>query len=264
MTARIVFVISPIGAPGSVEHRRYWLTLEYVIKKAFDGDEWTVVRADEEASPDSITTQVIGRIVNSDIVVADLTDHNPNVFYELAVAHGYQKPVVHMMQTGQKVPFDVIDQRVIFYDLADPESVDKARRSLRSSIDWLNENPGQSRNPLSAFDQFAEISSASDGGEAVALALQQLTRQVSRIEARQRVSSPYGVTSQEDDIRWRLDAIRRERSRLLARRRAAEEAGEELLDPVLTHEMQVMWAEEQRLRSLLEEREVGPASGELG
>ncbi len=185
-TTKSVFVISPIGSPGTPEHRRYKNTLDYVVKKAFTAPEWDVVRADEETSPDSITTQVIGRIVESDLIIADLTDHNPNVFYELAVAHGYKKPVIHMMQVGQKVPFDVVDQRVIFYDLTDPESVDKARSGLTSSAAWLTANPGQTRNPLSAYDQFSAISSASGGGEAgeaVAGAIEALGRQVARLEA---------------------------------------------------------------------------------
>lgn len=184
---KTIFVISPIGSTGTAEHRRYRNTLEYIVKKAFHAPDYAVVRADEETSPDSITTQVIGRIVESDLIIADLTDHNPNVFYELAVAHGYQKPVIHMMQSGQKVPFDVVDQRVIFYDLTDPESVDKARGGLIASAEWLEANSGQTRNPLSAYGQFSAISSASGGGEAgdaVALALESLSRQVARLESR--------------------------------------------------------------------------------
>lgn len=182
--SKSIFVISPIGSAGTPEHRRYRLTLDYIVKKAFFAPDWEVVRADDETSPDSITTQVIGRIVESDLIIADLTDHNPNVFYELAVAHGYQKRVIHMMEEGQKVPFDVVDQRVIFYDLADPESVDNARTGLINSAKWLDDNPGQARNPLSAHGQFSAISSASGGGadgRAVAEALESLSGQVARL-----------------------------------------------------------------------------------
>lgn len=207
MGKRTVFVISPIGSPGTTEHRRYWLTLEYIVKKAFQGDEWEVVRADEETSPDSITTQVIGRIVDADIIVADLTDHNPNVFYELAVAHGYQKPVVHLMQDGQNVPFDVVDQRVIFYDLADPESVDKAWRALSASVSWLDDNPGQARNPLSAYGQFSAISSEGSGGAVVAEAIEDLSRRVSQLDRQIQVDRRHSRRSQEDDLRMHASAL---------------------------------------------------------
>ncbi|WP_454115253.1 hypothetical protein [Microbacterium lacticum] len=248
MATRTVFVISPIGSPGSVEHRRYWLTLEYIVKKAFQGDEWQVVRADEETSPDSITTQVIGRIVEADLIVADLTDHNPNVFYELAVAHGYQKPVIHLMQDGQKVPFDVVDQRVIFYDLADPESVDKARQALKGSVKWLDANPGQSRNPLSAYGQFSAISSASGGGEAgeaVAEALERLSRQVARMEARQRADRPRSPRTVDEDLAHRMNRLRYERGRIAQRRRNGEDVDDEL---------HALMLEEERLRSFMEAR----------
>lgn len=187
-TERTVFVISPIGSPGTPEHRRAALVLEYIIRRAFI-EGWKVIRADLESSPDSITTQVIGRIVDSDMIVADLTDHNPNVFYELAVAHGYSKPVIHLMQEGQKVPFDVVDQRVIFYDLTDPESVDKAIRGLRASAKWLDEHGGESRNPLSSFGQFRAIRDTDApgvDGDALVSALSSLSRQVSKLERRVR------------------------------------------------------------------------------
>lgn len=266
MSARTVFVISPIGSPGSVEHRRYWLTLEYIVKKAFAGNEWEVVRADEETSPDSITTQVIGRIVEADIVVADLTDHNPNVFYELAVAHGYQKPVVHLMQDGQKVPFDVVDQRVIFYDLADPESVDKARQALRGSVKWLDANPGQSRNPLSAYGQFSAISSASgggDAGEAVAIALERLTRQVSRMEARQRTDRSRAPRGMDQEFMMRLDRLNSEREHVAHLRRQAEAEGDENRAAELARAHNELMIEEDRLeRHLMELRKGRPRAGE--
>ena len=186
-TARTAFVVSPIGSPGTPEHRRSLLTLTYIVKKALPEPAWKVVRADEESAPDSITAQVVGRIVESDLIVADLTDHNPNVFYELAVAHGYGKNVIHLLQKGQNVPFDVVDQRVIFYDLTDPESVDSAVRGVTSAQAWLDENPGQARNPISSFGQFKAIAAgASEGdvGSAVAEALSSLSRQVRRLEAR--------------------------------------------------------------------------------
>lgn len=262
MVKRTVFVISPIGSPGTVEHRSYWLMLEYIVKKAFAGDEWEVVRADEETSPDSITTQVIGRIVESDIIIADLTDHNPNVFYELAVAHGYQKPVIHLIKDGQKVPFDVVDQRVIFYDLADPESVDKAREALRASVKWLDNNPGQSRNPLSAYEQFSAISSASGGGDAgevVANALERLTRQVSRMEARLPLARPRVPRSRDEEFSVRLNNLRHQRNLLKERHAVLKEMGEDLRTLELEREMNTLMQEEEEL---LHSLHYGTAPGE--
>lgn len=183
-----VFVISPIGAAGTDNHTRFKMSLKYIIKKALPVEQWQVVRADEESAPDSITGQVIGRIRESDIIVADLSDHNPNVFYELAVAHGYKRPVIHLMEDGQKVPFDVGDQRVIFYDLTNPESVDEAVKSLRRAVAEIPANGEYvGRNPLTQYEQFATIrggEASEDAGPAVADALSVLTREVSRLARR--------------------------------------------------------------------------------
>lgn len=183
-----VFVISPIGAAGTDNHTRFKMSLKYIIKKALPADQWLVVRADEESAPDSITGQVIGRIRESDIIVADLSDHNPNVFYELAVAHGYKRPVVHLMEDGQKVPFDVGDQRVIFYDLTNPESVDEAVKSLARAVAEIPSNGEYvGRNPLTQYEQFATIrggEASEDAGPAVADALSVLTREVGRLGRR--------------------------------------------------------------------------------
>lgn len=147
--------------------------------------EWKVIRADDEDSPDSITTQVIDRIVKSDLIVADLTGHNPNVFYELAVAHGYQRPVVHMITEGESMPFDITDQRAIFYDLADPASVDNAISKMASFQAWLEENPDTLRTPLSTHGAFTAISSTPPGtesNEVIAQALSEMVLRLGRLE----------------------------------------------------------------------------------
>ena len=182
---RTVFVVSPIGKANTAEHRQARLALDFIIKKAFTLPTWKVIRADDEDSPDSITAQVIERIRNSDLIVADLTGHNPNVFYELAVAHGYHRPVIHMITDGESMPFDINDQRAIFYDLTDPASVDSAITKMRQSQEWLEENPDRSRTPLSIHDRFASISSTSPGSEsneAIARALTEIVHRIGRLE----------------------------------------------------------------------------------
>lgn len=183
---KTVFVISPIGSTGTADHRRYRLALEYIVKKALCEPEWQVIRADSEEAPDSIGTKVIERILECDLIIANLTDENANVFYELAVAHGYKRPVIHMMEAGQKIPFDVSDQRAIFYDLTDPESVDQARIRLVAAAQYLQDSDVEARNPLSQYQAFKSISgaSSSDAGSVVVDALQGMSASISRLAAR--------------------------------------------------------------------------------
>ncbi|MFE5835820.1 hypothetical protein [Arthrobacter sp. NPDC056493] len=230
---KTVFVISPIGKPSSPEHRAAKLVLDYLIKKVFLEPEWKVVRADDENAPDSITTQVIDRIVNSELIVADLTDHNPNVFYELAVAHGYQRPVIQIMKEGQSPPFDVVDQRVIFYDLTDPASVEAAKESIAASAEWLADHSDQIRSPLTAHGSFTAISNAGPGdgaNEAIASALTEIVTRLGRLERAQRNSKP----EREDRLRLSdlsAESIRDSRQYRMGRERFAALTNElEMLD----------------------------------
>lgn len=59
---------------------------------------YEVQRADTDLSQRNIMRKIIEGIANADLIVAELTGNNPNVFYELGVAHGLQKPVIMISQ----------------------------------------------------------------------------------------------------------------------------------------------------------------------
>lgn len=89
------FVISPIGADGSSERAKADTVLTYLIKKALAPD-FDVLRADDDTNPGAITPRIIRSILEADLVVADISGLNANVFYELAIAHGYQIGRAHV------------------------------------------------------------------------------------------------------------------------------------------------------------------------
>ena len=88
------FVIAPIGDPESDTRKRSDQVLRHVIKPAATTCGYTAIRADEIDKPGMITSQVIQHVVSDPLVVADLTERNPNVFYELAIRHALRKPLV--------------------------------------------------------------------------------------------------------------------------------------------------------------------------
>ena len=75
------------------------------------------------------------------VLVAELTTRNPNVFYELGLAHALEKPVVLRSSNEVDVPFDLKHIRVIYYDVTDPfwgnKLMDKVAENILSAI----ENP---------------------------------------------------------------------------------------------------------------------------
>jgi hypothetical protein len=108
------FVMMPFSPPiGGY----YSLIYEPAIKKA----GLTPVRADADIfGSGKIMDQIWQGITSAKILVAEMTTKNPNVFYELGLAHALKKPVVLISSNDKDVPFDLQHIRVIYYDMSDP------------------------------------------------------------------------------------------------------------------------------------------------
>ena len=134
MNRKRCFVISPIGETGSVTRVRSNQILTHLIRPVTESLCFDVLRADEITEPGIISTQVLERILNDELVIADLTERNPNVYYELAVRHAVRKPVIQFLQRGESLPFDIAGTRTIIVDHKDLDSVEDAKRQLRQYI----------------------------------------------------------------------------------------------------------------------------------
>jgi hypothetical protein len=131
----------PIGEDGSPARHRSDHWAKYIVNGVLEEFGYVVpaVRADDLAKPGQITRQIIEQIRTAHLVVADLTEENPNVFYELALRHVTNKPVI--MFRGEKVPpFDVGTLRAISYRVDDLEVVEDARRAFREHVDHVDKN----------------------------------------------------------------------------------------------------------------------------
>src|SRR4051812_37914617 len=116
---RLCFVVGPIGTAGSAERKHADMMLNAVIKPVLEGDgfNYHVKRADEDTAPGMIGDRVISDILAADLVIADLTDLNPNAFYELGIRHSTQKATIHLAKAETKLPFDNMTHSTIFIDV---------------------------------------------------------------------------------------------------------------------------------------------------
>ena len=142
------FFIAPIGEPGTVVREDSDQVLRYIVRPAAARLGFNAFRADEIAEPGIITSQVIERIVESPLVIADLTGHNPNVFYELAIRHAIRKPFVQMIRRGEGIPFDVATARTVRYEL-DLNGAEEAVNEIARQIEFLQNDPSTLETPIS-------------------------------------------------------------------------------------------------------------------
>ena len=131
---KVCFYIAPIGEEESEERKHSDLFLESIVVPAFESFKYKVIRADNIGKPGMITNQIIDYIMNASFVVCDLSYHNPNVFYELALRHATKKTTIHIIRKSDKIPFDVNDFRTIIIDDSSIYTLVPALESYKSQI----------------------------------------------------------------------------------------------------------------------------------
>lgn len=150
------FFIATIGDEGS-EHRKHSdMMLGSFVEKAVGELGLKVVRADKIAAPGMINAQVIAHVLRSKIVIADLSFHNPNVFYELAIRHMTGLPAVHIVRKEDKIPFDLQNFRTVTIDTSDKYDLIARMEShvseIANHVRQALASGGEQLNPIRAFN----------------------------------------------------------------------------------------------------------------
>jgi hypothetical protein len=198
----LCFVIGPIGKELSPERKHSDLLLNAVIKQVLQKDEfgYVVKRADEDADPGMIGDRVVSDIINADLVVADLTDLNPNAFYELGIRHSTEEPTIHVARMGTALPFDTVAHRTIFVDLTDWHSIEQARERLANSARAVRAPDYKVSNPITQANASFKMRQSEDPRDRVIAEMQErMFALENAIPKAQRVTVDYGsqVTDRE-------------------------------------------------------------------
>ena len=93
---------------------------ENLLKKVAETLNLSIARADDFFSQHSIMLEVWSAINHASIIIADCTGKNPNVFYEIGIAHAIGKPVILIAQNQDDVPSDLRHIRYIQYNNTKP------------------------------------------------------------------------------------------------------------------------------------------------
>ena len=146
---KICFVISPIGKDGTDVYNKFREVLDYVIKPAVESSclKLQVIRADDINHAGSFIKDILENILNSYVVIADLTDQNPNVFYELGVRHSLSPRTILISQSMDSVPSDLREYRAIVYETSAKGSKLFQERLHQFLLD-IKEDPVRPDNPV--------------------------------------------------------------------------------------------------------------------
>jgi hypothetical protein len=130
-----VFVAMPFDAPHS---KKIWR----LIQNACEIHDLIPRRADSAQYPRPIVADILEELEKAEIIIADLTGLNPNVLYELGIAHVRCDSVVMVCERGKALPFDLASIRCIFYDLSSPEGKEEFGHSLGRMLEGLKQPAG--------------------------------------------------------------------------------------------------------------------------
>lgn len=87
-----------------------------------------------------LTRQIILDLIESSVVVADLTDANPNVYWELGVRQSFMHGTITIAQEGTEPPFDISTKGILFYDSTHLDE-DDFRKNFKTAIEDCLEHP---------------------------------------------------------------------------------------------------------------------------
>lgn len=176
------FVIGPIGEETSDQRLDADWLLQSIVTPVLTNPpfRYKVVRADKMPKPGMISVQVISSIMDADLIVADLTHHNPNAYYELAIAHLMEKKTIHTVKYGHHdLPFDIQDMRVIVYSRNHPDDLENAKKELHAQAQAIGLASYKPFSPIAITQALRKAINSSDPNEKVMSVIVQLISQLS-------------------------------------------------------------------------------------
>lgn len=129
------FFVSPIGNPGSDTRAHADRTYKYIIKPVCEDLNLNCVRADEMSGSSVITDDIFEALTKAELVIADISELNANVFLELGyrLARGGALVIVKDKEDQNKYPFDISSIRILEYSTHIGE-VDSSKELLKSFV----------------------------------------------------------------------------------------------------------------------------------
>lgn len=152
------FVIMPISDQDGYEKGHFSRVYDYLIKPSCEKAGFNPIRADEESKTNYIVVDIIKKILESDIVICDLSSKNPNVLYELGLRQAFNKKALLIKDSKTGRIFDIQGLRTLDYD--ESLRVDSVQRDINSLAKSLKETFEAKENEVNSLIQLLSIKPA--------------------------------------------------------------------------------------------------------
>lgn len=130
-------VISTVYEEGTRERNSFDDKLRYMIKPVLSELEYQMILADERYIVGMISAKTIKEIINADIMIADISDNNPNIFYEIAIRNSLNKPLIILKQPAQGQLFEINEERILSVDGSSPrlwhDTITKLKKEIQKA-----------------------------------------------------------------------------------------------------------------------------------
>ncbi|MBI3782933.1 MAG: hypothetical protein HY270_05985 [Deltaproteobacteria bacterium] len=146
---RICFVIMPFSKSASGTEEEWTQVFEQLIKPAVEAASYNCRRS--AATRGSLIKGIIQDLDASWVVLADLTDRNPNVFYELGVRHALKDRTILVAQNRDDIPFDLQSYANHVYDWRTDIGRQQFTDRIKTLLGDVDRDPERADNPVSDF-----------------------------------------------------------------------------------------------------------------
>ena len=143
------YVIMPYGGNDEERKKRFKSIYSAIIKPAAESKGYTVIREDHEARQGNIGSNIIKSLSEFDLVIADLSENNWNVAYELGIRHAlFKSGTILIIDDQTQLMFDIQGNKVITYNYNWYNCIDETQQSIVDSISYIEENRTSSDSPV--------------------------------------------------------------------------------------------------------------------
>jgi len=146
------FVITPIGKEGSEQYNSFKEILDFIIKPALEKNSigFNVIRADDINKTGSFLKGILENISLSYLVIVDMTNQNPNVFYELGIRHALSNRTILVAQSIDDIPSDLREYRTVLYDTS-AKGAALFSDTISKIIKEIEKDPEHPDNPVQIY-----------------------------------------------------------------------------------------------------------------